>query len=57
MLTLLRGSSTVPLDSYLSESFGLVVVVVGGQIDVFMDAVQQPQEELQGVVLGIPTKL
>ena len=45
------------LDSYLSGSFGLVVVIVGGQVDVFVDAVQQPQEELQGVVLGVTTKL
>lgn len=43
------------LDSYLPGSF--VVVIVGGQIDVFMDAVQQPQEELQSIVLGITTEL
>lgn len=46
-----------PAGSYLPGTFGLVVVVVGGQVDVFMDAVQQPQEELQGVVLGVATKL
>lgn len=46
-----------PPDSYLSRSFGHVVVIVGGQVDVFMNTVQQPQEELQGVVLGITTKL
>lgn len=45
------------LGSYLSRGFGHVVVIVRGQIDVFVDAVQQPQEELQGVVLGITTKL
>lgn len=43
--------------SYLSRSFGFVVVIVGGHTDVFMDAVQQPQEELQSVVLGITPKL
>lgn len=49
--------ATGPLESYLSGGFGLVVVIVGGQIDVFVDAVQQPQEELQGVVLRVATKL
>lgn len=45
------------LESYLLRSFGLVVVVVRRQYDVFVDAVQQPQEEFQGVVLGVATKL
>lgn len=45
------------LGSYLSDRLGLVVIVVGGQIDVFVDTVQQPQEELQGIVLGITTEL
>jgi len=45
------------LDSYLCGSFGGVVVVVGGHVDVLMDAVQQPQEKLQGVVLEVTAEL
>lgn len=45
------------LNSYLSRRSGLVVVIVGGQDDVFVDAIQQPQEEFQCVVLGVTTKL
>lgn len=49
--------SDPPPESYLPGSFDLVVVVVRCQDDVFMDAIQQPQEEFQCIVLGIPTKL
>lgn len=45
------------LDSYLSQSFGFVVVIMAGQVDVFMNTIQQPQKELQGVMLWISTKL
>lgn len=43
--------------SYPFTSFGCIIVIVRGQIDVFVDAIQQPQKELQGVVLGITTEL
>lgn len=43
--------------SYLLRSFDLVVVIVRCQDNVFMDSIQQPQKEFQGVMLGIPTKL
>lgn len=46
-----------PRDSHLQWKLELVVVVVGGQVEVFVDAVQQPQQELQGVVLGVTPKL
>lgn len=42
---------------YLCRIFNLVVVVVAGQSDVFMNPVQQPQEKLQGVVLSVTTEL
>lgn len=45
------------LYSYLSQSFGFVVVIMAGQVDIFMNTIQQPQKELQGVMLGISTKL
>lgn len=43
--------------SHLLRSFDLVVVIVRCQDDVFMDSIQQPQKEFQGVMLRIPTKL
>lgn len=50
-------SENHPLVSYLPKSFDLVVVVVGSHVDIFVDSVEEPEEELQGVVLGITTKL
>lgn len=47
MLTLLLS----PIASHLLWKLELVVVVVGGQVDVFMNTVQQPKQELQSIML------
>lgn len=43
--------------SYLGRGLDAVVVVVGFQDDILVQAVQQPQEELQGIMLGVPSEL
>lgn len=50
--------STLSLIQYLSGGFAFVVVVcAGGGIDVLVNAVQEPQQEFQRVVLGISPEL
>lgn len=44
--------------SYLPWGFGLVIVVAaGGQVDILMNSVQKPKQELQGVMLGVSSEL
>lgn len=55
-------STTRFLQTHLGTSFGLaaavgVVVVVGALVSIFVNSVQQPEQELEGVVLRVPPKL
>lgn len=52
-----RYLSLDPRESHLWWKLELVVVVVGRQVDVFVDTVQQPKQELQSVMLRITPKL
>lgn len=57
-----KTNASLPLSwppgiSHLLWKLELVVVVVGRQVDVFVDTVQQPEQELQSVMLRITPKL
>lgn len=52
-----RDLTLDPRGFHLLWQLELVVVVVGRQVDVFVDTVQQPKQELQSVVLRITPKL
>lgn len=53
---------TTDLVTYLGVGFGLaaaatVAVVVGAAVGIFMNSVQKPEEELEGIMLRISSKL
>lgn len=56
-------SMTTFSQTHLGISFGLaaatvgVVVVVGAIVSIFVNSVQKPEQELEGVVLRVPPKL
>lgn len=56
-----NASTTSSTRTHLGLSFGLaaacVVVVVRAAVSIFMHSVQEPEQELEGVVLGVAAEL